>query len=303
MELNAVKDGKTVTVFDVNQSHSVNQIFPPIKAEYSTYVNRIGVKSDGINIRFLQPIQGKNGQVEDIVSVVNSASYALGKPYKMGSRQMGVLREAELFAMRHSADIPDEMSAIKEGLKQMDNPVADSVYQKLWPLIHSNIFRNCEKHIITGKVNIISFSGVDKVMQATVVEIILAYLWRTFLSAGSSDEMVLVFDEFQNLMLGEGSCMRTILQEGRKFGISLLLATQTLGVFDRATRSIINQAATRLYFRPEANEIRSTAKEIDPENIQKWMHVLKTLKRGEAVAVGEFNISGREVFHPVLTRW
>ena len=97
--------------------------------------------------------------------------------------------------------------------------------------------------------------------------------------------------------------MRTILREGRKFGISLLLATQMLSVFDNATRAVINQAATRLYFRPEANDIKNVAKEIDPENMQRWMNVLKTLKRGEAVTVGEFDISDREVCHPVLTRW
>lgn len=303
IEMDAAKSGKTVIIFDINSSHSQDNIFPCIKDEYLNFVNRIDAKRDGINIRFLQPIQGKNGQTEDEVNVISATAYALGIPLKMGSRQMGVVREVELFAMRHAEDFPDEMSAIKEGLREMDNAVADTVYQKMWVLIHSNVFRKSEKQISSGKINIISFTDVDKITQAILVEIILSYFWRTFLIAGSEDEVVLVLDEYQNLMLGEGSCMRTILREGRKFGISLLLATQTLSVFDNATRAVINQAATCLYFRPEANDIKNVAKEIDPENMQRWMNVLKTLKRGEAVTVGEFDISDREVCHPVLTRW
>lgn len=303
MELNAVKEGKTVVVFDINRGHSAENIFPPLCREYESYVNRIDAKDDGINIKFLKPIQGKDGRTEDYVNVVGSTADALGLPQKMGSRQIGVLREAALFAIRHSSEFPDEMAAIKAGIKQMNGAASDAVYQKMWTLIHSNIFRESDKKIMKGRINIISFWGIDKTTQATLVEVMLSYMWRNLLISGNADEMVLVADEYQNLMLGDGAALRSVLREGRKFGIALLLATQTMSAFNKATRSVINQAATRLYFRPEANEIRSVAKEIDPENIQRWMRVLQTLKRGEAVAVGEFNISGREVCHPVLTRW
>lgn len=302
LELNAVKDGKTAVIFDINQSHSAENIFPLIQEEYMGYVNRIDAKHDGIDIRFLQPIQGKNGQTEDVVNVISSTAYALGIPLKMGSRQMGVLREAELYAMRHISEFSDEMVAIEAGIKQMDNAVADVVYQKLWTLIHSNVLRQSDKKIVDGKINVISFAGMDKITQATLVEVILSYLWRKIPLSDNEDETILVVDEYQNLMLGEESILRAVLREGRKFNIGLLLATQTLNVFDKATRSVINQAATHLYFRPEVNEIRNVAKEIDPTNIQKWMCILRNLKRGEAVAVGEFTISGREVCHPVLTR-
>lgn len=303
LELDAVKDGETVLVFDINKSHAAENVFLPVRGEYESYVNRIEAKFDGIGIRFLQPIQGKNGRMEDYVDVISSTTNVLGMSQRMGSRQIGVLREAELYAMRHIHEFSDEMSAIKAGILQMDCAVANAVYQKLWTLIHSNIFRKSDKKIMEGKINIISFWGIDKIMQATLVEIILSYLWRSLLISGNEGEMVLVIDEYQNILLGEGSALRTVLREGRKFGLGLLLATQTLNVFDKATRSVINQAATRLYFKPEANEIRNIAKEIDPENIQRWMRILQTLKRGEAVAVGEFSISNREVSRPVLTRW
>lgn len=302
LELNAVKDGKTVLILDINQSHSAENIFSFIREEYVSYVNRIDAKRDGIDIRFLQPIQGKNGQTEDIVNVINSTAYALGIPLKMGSRQMGVLREAGLYAIRHICEFSAEMAAIEAGIMQMDNEVANVVYQKLWTLINSNVLRQSDKEIVNGKINVISFDGMDKITQAILVEIVLSYLWRKIQLSDNKDETILVLDEYQNLMLGEESTLRAVLREGRKFGVGLLMATQTLNVFDKATRSVVNQAATHLYFRPEINDIRNTAKEIDPENIEKWMRTLRNLKIGEAVAVGEFTISGREVCHPVLTR-
>lgn len=86
LELNAVKDGKTVIVFDINQSHAAENIFLPVRGEYESYVNRIEAKSDGIDIKFLQPIQGKNGWMEDYVDVISSTTYALGMPQRMGNR-------------------------------------------------------------------------------------------------------------------------------------------------------------------------------------------------------------------------
>ena len=151
-------------------------------------------------------------------------------------------------------------------------------------------------------MNIISFTGIDRITQVTLVEILFSYLWRSIQCCSSREKTIFSIDEYQNLMLGEGSALRNILREGRKFGINLLLATQTLSIFPKDALSILNQAATHLYFRPVVNEIRSVAKEIDSENVKKWMSILKSLGKGEAVAVGNFCVHGKEIDHPILTR-
>ena len=304
MELEAAKEGTTVIAIDINRGHAEGMIFPPMEAEYSSFSNRIDVKEDGLNLEFLKPIQGSDGRMEDAVSLINSMVYAIGSPSKLGIRQRGALREAVIFALRNRPAFPDEMTAVGYGLLQQDNPAAKGVYEKLWMVINSKIFRPGDKYLKRGAINIISFCGMDKLTQATFVEILLSNLWRTAQYQGNimGGDILLTIDEYQNLSLQEGAVLRDILREGRKCGINLLLTTQTLRVFPRDTLAILNQAGTRLSFRPQVDEIRSTAREIDSQNVEHWVRVLQSLRRGEAVAVGSFNVGGREINHPLVTR-
>lgn len=63
------------------------------------------------------------------------------------------------------------------------------------------------------------------------IEILLSYLWRSIQICSNRENVTFSMNEYQNLMIGEGSVLRNILREGRKFKINLLLATQTLSVF------------------------------------------------------------------------
>ena len=304
IELMEANNEKTVIVLDTNCTHADEMIYAPIKKGYLERTNRINVKTDGLNIEFLKPIQGKSGQNEDFVDVINAAVWALGGTQRMGNCQIGALREALIFAMEHREEFADEMTAIKEGLLRQENATANGVYQRLWTVINSKVFRTNEKYIQPGMINLISFVGIDKITQSILVEILLSALWRTAKYQGDfyGGERVLSVDEFQNLPLREGSMLRDILREGRKFGISLLLATQTLKVFPKETVALLDQMGTKLYFRPAMSEVRSIAKEIAPDDIERWVIILSQLRCGEAVDVGSFMVGVAEVNHPILTR-
>ncbi len=99
-----------------------------------------------------------------------------------------------------------------------------------------------------------------------LAEVILAYIWRVARSGfpASMGKIILVIDEFQNMNLGVGSTLRRVLCEGRKFGLNLLLVTQTLGRYNREIKSMLNQAASHLYFHPVDSDIVSSARAIDP---------------------------------------
>ncbi len=304
MELDAAKNGHTVIVIDTNLSRKQDGIFEPIRDEYSVWTNRIDAREDGLSVSFLQPMAGNDGRHEDYVKVVNSAVLTLSAGYKIGIRQRTKLRKAVIFAMENRNNYTDEMTAIGVGLLQQEDTTAEGVYQRLWTVFNSRVFFQSVKYLRMGMINVISFTDMDKLTQATCVEIFISYLWRAiqYLNLFEGGEIVLSIDEFQNLPLGEGSVLRDILREGRKFGISLLLATQTLSVFPKEVRSILNQAGTKLYFRQAVNEAYNTSKEIDLRNKEHWMDILSSLKVGEAVATGNFCINGQEINHPILTR-
>lgn len=303
-ELQSAQNGAKVVVFDISYCRENNQIFQPIKEEYCARINWVNVKEDGLNLAFLRPMQSHDGRSEDFVNVVESAVSALGSSQRFGVRQNAALRNAIIFAIEHFAEYPSEIISIGGGLLQQKDPIAQGVYEGLWTVFNQNIFRNSTANLIEGRINIISFSDMDDVSRRVYMDILLTYLWRVFRHYGhiNGQKIVISIDEFQNIGLREGSVLWDMLREGRKFGVELLLATQTLSIFPRAMKSVLNQSGTRLFFRQAADEIYEVARMIDPMDRERWISALSSLQVGEAVAVGNFEVNGNAVDHPILVR-
>lgn len=90
---------------------------------------------------------------------------------------------------------------------------------------------------------ILDLSEVDALTQVSLAELTLSSIWRNA-QYGSlklfTENLIIVLDEFQNLSLKKDSVLRNMLREGRKFSISLVLATQTLGTSSKAILSLLN---------------------------------------------------------------
>lgn len=303
MELMNVKAGGTVLVLDLNQTHTEERIFPLIREEYLQYVNRIHALSDGLGLGLLQPMRTPSGEEEPFFHLVNSAVKALSSAQNMGVRQIGALRNAVINAVRNFGSFQTEAEALALSLLQQEDNAAEAVYQKLWTLLNCGALKPASKCIQNGKINIIDLSGTDMITQSCLAEIILSNLWRNVQFNGlpvMGAEFVVVLDEFQNLSLKNDAALRNMLREGRKFGINLILATQTLEVFPKDILALLNQTATRLYFRPVLSEVRRSSKEIDFENPKEWAKTLLGLGIGESVAVGNFCIQGMEICRPLV---
>lgn len=302
IELACVQNGATVIVFDLNQTHTESQIFVPIYEAYNLYINRIEAIKDGINLSFLTAIQDAQGKQESFVSLVNSAVNALTAGQNMGLQQIGVLRNAVMNAVKNRAHFQTDVEAIAYFLLQDDDARANAVYQRLWTVLNSGVLRPSEKKIQYGKVNILDFSGLDALTKSTLVEITLSAIWRNTTMRGTDikgTELILALDEFQLLSWQKNAVMRDILREGRRFGIKVLMATQTLEIFPKDVVSLLNQMANRLVFRPPTSEICRLAKMIDPKKLEMWADQLNNLRIGESIGLGDFNVGGREVRHPI----
>ena len=79
------------------------------------------------------------------------------------------------------------------------------------------------------------------------------------------------------------------------------MATQTLTVFSKRELAVINQAATKLFFRQSSTDIKKVAELIEPGHKEKWISALSRLRVGQAIAVGELEIGGRSISQPILT--
>ncbi len=99
----------------------------------------------------------------------------------------------------------------------------------------------------------------------------------------------LVLDEIQNLDHRLSSPLAKILTEGRKFGLSMILATQTLSNLHPEERDRLFQASQKLFFKPAETEVREYARVLEHSTNEKaelWIKRLSSLGKGECYAFG-----------------
>lgn len=234
-----------------------------------------------------------------MVSLVNAAVNGLWAGQNMGRQQIGVLRLAVLQAIQNRSCFQTDVEAIAYFLLQADDERANAVYQRLWTVLNCGVLRPSDRNIECGKINIIDFSQLDQMTKSVLTEIMLSALWRKIVYSAERQGVLLCLDEFQNLSWKPEAVVRNILREGRKFGISLVMATQMLSTFPKDVVALLNQAAIRLIFRPPLNEISQMAKAIEPAKSKNWMEELCNLHVGECIAMGNLRVGDQEVGHPI----
>jgi len=142
----------------------------------------------------------------------------------------------------------------------------------------------------TSRCHVFQFAGVDSLSARLVIEFTLWDLNAFVRGTGNKNlPKVVVLDEAQNLDLTEHSPVSKYLTEGRKFGISLILATQTMKNLQGDKLSRLFQAGHKLFFRPADTEMQEHAKLL-VQNIgdsqQEWTSRLSSLSKGECYSVG-----------------
>lgn len=142
-------------------------------------------------------------------------------------------------------------------------------------------------------VSVFQFYMVSPTPTYIAVDLILRDLWNYAIQRQTTESTphVIVLDEFQNLSLKNDSPVRKILQEGRKMGLNLVLATQTLsGIKNKdgqdALSSIFN-AANILFFKPTVPETKAFgeyANNLDKsKSVESWTNIISGLHKGECI--------------------
>ncbi|HMN13424.1 MAG TPA: hypothetical protein PKD55_13970 [Bellilinea sp.] len=146
-------------------------------------------------------------------------------------------------------------------------------------------------HRHEGKVHILQLATVARDIQQLITEFTLWDLYDFASSKGNKNQpLPIVLDEVQNLDHRKDSPLEKFLREGRKFGISLILATQTLSNFESQERDRLFQAAHKLFFAPADTEIKRFA-DILRDNFptaskDEWIQRLSRLQKGECLSIG-----------------
>lgn len=299
--LEITRKGGTVVAFDWHQTLAEDEILRAHRAEFCTFSREVDVYTDGISCNLFETLKHPDGVWEHVVDVVGATVDALDRTLKFGYRQKAALRTAISQMVEENGYEENGFAGVDKILKEADTPLTETVREKLYPLVVHNVFCPGDFFIQEGKINVIRLSKFDLGTQEVVTEMLLAYIWRLALVNCFREQGIFLFvDECQNLPSGRKSALAQMLSEGRKFGVNLILATQQLLP---TSTSVVQQRLTQcgliLYFRPEPNRIRMLAKMIDPGSEKEWVHVLRSLQRGEFVAVGALTFSGSRIERPL----
>lgn len=179
-----------------------------------------------------------------------------------------------------------------------DGTTGETLANKLEPFVRSQPFRDSDGSAWDGIlsstnhwVNVLQLKGLSRDIFRIVTEFALWDLYDYACNTGSKNRPIpVVLDEIQNLNHGSDSPIDKMLREGRKFGLSLMLATQTISNFDQEQRDRLFQAGHKLFFKPADTEIKSFAKILSMTSRNgsevEWTERLSKLAKGQCYSLG-----------------
>lgn len=234
-------------------------------------------------------IEAPFGVATRVASIFNSVYESMGD-----QQTSALIRVVEQGIIANPAF---SMSDIPDLLRQEGSQSAESLASKLDPFIRSQPFRSdtdssWESMLSSADhwVNVLQLTTLARDIQKLVTEFALWNLYDYACSTGNKNRPIpIVLDEIQNLDHRSDSPIDKMMREGRKFGLSLILATQTISNFDQEQRDRLFQAGHKLFFKPATTEIPNFAAILSTAtNLPKadWAERLSKLEKGQCWSLG-----------------
>lgn len=223
-----------------------------------------------------------------IVSIISSV-------YAVGEQQLAALSRSLQKGLERGMGF--SLDALLPILSE-DGPQGLSLASKIEPFIQARPFRagtDSAWEDMLGSpdhgVHVLQLKGLAREIQRMVTEFVLWDLWDYAQNAGNKDRpLPIVLDEIQNLDHGSDSPIDKMLREGRKFGIALILATQTTSNFNAEQRDRLFQAGHKLFFKPaetETGRITDILSKATPGvSRADWADRLARLEKGQCWSLG-----------------
>jgi len=263
------------------------------------------VRKKPLPINPFLPQETDNGGIvfsENANSIAKRIAGLFNSVYNVGDQQYSVLHSAIMDGVNSygsSMNLDQMLSVIEDMAEDRKfKTSAQSLYNKLRPFVLDSPFSYGEGSFDWDSLfqnedplcNIFQLAGMDAYSAQLITEFILWDLYGHLQSKGKkTDPKVIVLDEVQNLDHKEGSPLSKYLREGRKFGLSLILATQTMSNMKKDERDRMFNAEHKLFFKPAATELKAFADIAAMSTREKssdWIEKLSSLRKGECFSIG-----------------
>ena len=289
-------------VLDYSQSFTPSEILPPVERYFPESEQHFVVaKPLPINPLTRQELTQVHSK-EPAYLVAGRITTIFKKIFNLGTQQVNILQDAVIDSLEQQSDptlqdVEHMLQTYKEEQRSNKNSL-ETVHAHIRSFVRTNPFTTPQDTAGWKKLysmepacnHVFQLASIPELWAAGIIEFVL---WDLFFYAqrngNPAHPSLIVLDEIQNLSLNSGSPVDKILREGRKFGIGLIAATQSLSGIKQSL-STLNQAAYKLYFRPADNEMAECGKQLydvdSSYSATEWKELLSRLKRGECFIVG-----------------
>jgi DNA phosphorothioation-dependent restriction protein DptH len=241
---------------------------------------------------------------DNSIDVAKRVAATFKTVYELGDHQFSILTDAidegvnkyqDAFTLDHVMNILHSYlddgvhpkASVLTTISRMKNFVSEKPFSTEangigWQSLFSDLVKKC---------HIFQLTMIDRISQKILTEFILWDLYAYVRGAGNETlPKVVVLDEVQNLDHNLDAPVARYLTEGRKFGLALIAATQTLSNLKPDQQARLFLAAHKLFFRPSDPEMAQYAEyarlAAGSGDKNDWMQKLAALQKGECFSIG-----------------
>lgn len=294
--------GEDIIIFDVHNVWDVSKLPQKMKDFYDEHCVIIDIQKDGIKLPLMEKLVDSDENDESRETIEHRVVSLLKNAGGLSSAETSEVATAVTTIVDRNMFQNQGISVLKEFLTMGKRASANHAAGKLRAILEGNIIKVGD-FIIEDEnphIYVIDANGLEYDDQIVVSRFLQDFLLRSamkkrFLKRG----LTLFIDECQNYGFKQKDPLFTLLNEGRKHRISLVLATQSYTMVGKKEMAVILQAGTTLYFLPRTDERRAIARVIEPSEFSKWLFTLSKMQRGEFIACGKFETEdGKKVIRP-----
>ena len=234
--------------------------------------------ADGIDVNPLEvPDDPHTGNKQNFMKVVYQVATSLAKIFGLGDIQRAILRDAigQAFVINGFVagnkqtwgSAPPTLSQVWEILKRLEQTEGGNVRNlnlRIQPLFETGVFaetgNNKSFDRILFRTSIIRLSNLaTPELMVAVSRFVLQKIYATMLSKGPSGQLRLfaVVDEAHKLSYDE--TLTELIREARKYGVGILLASQSVKDFDRI---VFDMVGTKIALQLEGGDAKVMAENL-----------------------------------------
>ena len=298
------QNGQNSLIVDYTNGFFDNQLEDDFKALLNPMQHILRTRPLAIN-PFRQQVEtiGDVSIAEGEANTAQRISGVFAEVYNLGDQQKSVLYQAVKNGINYPGNTIMTMDDLVPCLEEIGEErgttgtAARSLVSKIRPFIDQNPFGEEDveswERLFTDSQNrchVLQLAGFLRDSSRLITEFSLIDLYWYYRGRGTEAcPRVLVLDEIQNLDHREETPLAQLLREGRKFGFSLILATQIMSNLEKDERDRLFNAAHKLFFRPADTELKTyadIAAVTTGEKVDAWKTRLASLKKGECYSLG-----------------